>query len=156
MASLQSVAGTHYTVFKDALANQRYRDVSLELNTMARGAIQIALYNSAAMANDSANMTAALTELEDIYQESIDAPALIISGLESEGATGYGVAVTAGVVNTITFPLSLSSTNYALFVTPYDANGDPILGYKFYTKLVTGFSMEVSADGFIDYRAILA
>lgn len=58
--SLQSVVQAQYNVFKDALENKLYREVDLQLNIMARGASMVALYNNAALSNDSANMTYAL------------------------------------------------------------------------------------------------
>jgi len=152
--SLQLVVQTQYNVFKDALENKRYRDVDYALNTMARGASMVALYNNAALSNDSANMSACLAELEIIYETTIDPPPLILSGLEAEAARAQHVAVTGGIANVITFPLSLSSASYSLFVEAYDSNGDS-MSRKWYSKTVTGFTIEVADDGFIDYNAIL-
>lgn len=152
--SLQSVVQAQYNVFKDALENKLYREVDLQLNIMARGASMVALYNNAALSNDSANMTLCLTELEEIYQADINPPSLILSGIEAEAARAQHVAVTGGVPNVITFPISLSSTGYSLFVEAYDSNGD-WLSRKWYSKTVTGFTIEVADNGFIDYSAIL-
>jgi uncharacterized membrane protein len=153
MATVHSTAYASYEEYLDALSSKIYRTVAQKAIIETKSAKLIALYCLGAMENSSANMTTALDALEELYETTLTAPTLIISGLESEAASAKAVAVTAGE-NTITFPISLSSADYALFITSYDANGD-FLSYKFYDKTTAGFTIEVADDGFIDYRALL-
>lgn len=152
--TLHNVAIAQYNDYVDKLTNKKYRLSEVAQNITVRGAKLIALYNLAAAENNSTNMSAILVLLEALYDADITAPSLIISGLEAEATAGIAVAVTAGV-NTITYPITLSSTSYGLFITSYTADGN-FNSYKRSGKLTTGFTITVSQDGFIDYRAILA
>lgn len=152
--SLQNVAFNQYTTYKNALANKTYREVEIQQNYTVRGALMTALYNNAALAGNSTNMATCLAELEEIYAEDIIPPSLVITGSESEVASATAVAVTAGIVNTISFPLSLSTNAYQLFISCYDVDGN-FVSYKRYNKTTGGFDIEVADNGFIDYRAIV-
>lgn len=153
MATLYATAWAQYGDYKTKLSSKKYRTAELAETITVKGASLVAMYCLSAMENNSANMTATLAELETLYAEDITAPSLIISGLETEAAGAYGKAVTAGV-NVITFPITLSTTAYSLFVTSLTSDGN-FNSYKITAKLTTGFTITVAEDGTIDYRAII-
>lgn len=153
MTTLYSAAWAQYGDYKTKLGTKKYRVSELAETITVKGASLVAMYCLSAMENNSANMTATLAELETLYAEDITAPSLIISGLETEAAGAYAVAVTAGV-NTLTFPISLSTTAYSLFVTSLTSDGN-FNSYKITGKLTTGFTITVAENGTIDYRAII-
>jgi hypothetical protein len=152
--TLHNVATTQYNDYVNKLTRKIYRISEVAQNITVRGALLTSLYTLAAMENSSHNMADVLALLETLYNEDITPPSLIISGLEAEATANYNVAVTAGV-NAITFPISLSSTSYSLFITSYTADGN-FNTYKRSNKTTGGFTITVAQDGFIDYRAILA
>lgn len=153
MGSVYSSGYASYETYLEALASKLYRTVEQRETIEVKSAKLIALYCLSAMENNSTNMSEALDALETLYEATLTPPSLIISGLESEAASAKDLAVTAGV-NTITFAIELSSVDYALFVNPVDSDGN-FNSYKYYDKTTTGFTIEVAADGFLDYRAIL-
>ena len=142
-----------YTDYETKLANKKYRESELSENTLVKETALLALYSLSAMENSSSHMTAILTELEDVSNATLTPPSLIISGLETEAAGAEDVAVTAGV-NTITFPIALSTVDYALLLTSITADGN-FNSYKRGAKTVGGFTLTVAEDGYIDYRAII-
>lgn len=153
MATLYSTAFAQYEDYRDKLAGSKYRVAEIAESTTVKGAALIALYCLSAMENNSANMTEVLSEMETLYDETLTAPSLIISGLETEAAGAEDVAVTAGV-NAITFPISLSSADYALLLTCIATDGN-FNSYKIANKTTSGFTLTVATNGTIDYRAII-
>lgn len=153
MATVYDTALAAYTNYKTKLSSKKYREAELAETTVVKEAKLVALYCLSAMENNSANMTSILTELESVSGVSLTAPSLIISGLETEAAGAQASAVTAGV-NTITFPISLSTAAYSLFVTSLTSDGN-FNSYKITDKKTTGFTITVAQNGTIDYRAII-
>ena len=153
--ALFDVAWEQYTDYRDKLKNKNYRQAEVAENKTVKGAILISLYFAEAFQNHSTNMTTLLNEMETVgvYNEDITPPALVISGLEAEAAGSESVAVTAGS-NAITFPISLTTNDYALLVTVTTATGD-FNSYKIGAKTTAGFTITVAQNGFLDYRAIL-
>ena len=155
MAALFDVAWEQYTDYRDKLINKRYKDSEAAENISVKGAILISLYFAEAFQNHSSNMTTLLEEMESarVYNTDITAPSLVISGLESEAAGAESVTVAAGS-NSITFPISLSTTEYALLVTCLTSDGS-FNSYKISNKTTSGFTIECATSGTLDYRAII-
>ena len=153
MATMYNTVLAQYTDYETKLANKKYRESELSENTLVKETALLALYSLSAMENSSSHMTAILTELEDVSNATLTPPSLIISGLETEAAGAEDVAVTAGV-NTITFPIALSTVDYALLLTSITADGN-FNSYKRGAKTTAGFTLTVAEDGYIDYRAII-
>ena len=153
--ALFDVAWEQYTDYRDKLKNKNYRQAEVAENKTVKGAILISLYFAEAFQNHSTNMTTLLNEMETVgvYNADITPPSLVISGLEAEAAAGEDVAVTAGA-NTITFPISLTSADYALLLTCITSTGH-FNSYKIGAKTTAGFTLTVAETGTIDYRAVL-
>jgi hypothetical protein len=149
---LYTVAKTQFDDYLDKLTNGNYRLSEVAQNITVRGALLTSLYAISALEGNEARKAALLVLIKSLYGEDITAPT-IISGIASEAAQGYDVAVTAGE-NTITFDLALSVATYALVISCYDSDGNN-MSYKRYDEGTTGFKIYVAANGFVDYRATI-
>jgi hypothetical protein len=153
MATFYDAIFDQYGDYAYKLANKRYKFSELAETITVKGAALLTLYLLSALENNSTHMSEILAEMEILYNNTLTAPAIVLSGLETEAVGARDVAVTAGS-QSITFPISLSSTDYALFITSRATDGT-FNNYKMTNKLTTGFTIEVADNGYIDYRAII-
>lgn len=149
---LYTVAKTQFDDYLDKLTDGNYRLSEVAQNITVRGALLTSLYAISALEGNDTRKASLLVLLNSLYGEDITAPT-IVSGLASEVARGYTVAVTAGE-NTITFDLALSAATYTLVISCYDSDGNN-MSYKRYDEAMNGFKIYVAADGFIDYMATI-
>lgn len=157
MSVLTTLNTTKYSEYDTLLSTKRRRLAELSENDLVRISLQLNQYLLGVITGNSTISSAALTELEDLYDETIDPPSTVIGTTPSTTNTriGVGVVLTSGT-NNITFSSSMTSASYALTLNTYTASGGQIQYTQDpTTRTVNGFTIWVAAAGKLDYTAIL-
>lgn len=157
MAVLTTLNNTKYSEYDTRISSKRRRLAELSENDLVRINLQLSQWILGVISGNSAISSAALTELESLYDEAITPPTSIISspGTTANSRIGVSVTLTAGV-NAVTFASVFSSDDYALTLNAYTASGgqvqytqDPA------TRTVNGFTIWVAAACKLDYIATI-
>lgn len=157
MAVLTTLNNTKYSEYDTRISSKRRRLAELSENDLVRINLQLSQWLLGVISGNSTISSAALTELESLYDEAITPPTSIISspGTTANSRIGVGVTLTAGT-NAITFASVFTSDDYALTLNTYTASGgqvqytqDPT------TRTVNGFTIWVAAACKLDYIATI-
>jgi hypothetical protein len=158
MAVLKTLINNKYDEHVEQLEAGRNRQAELTETELVKSLTQELRWAMGAIAGDSAEQSAAITELESIYDTTITAPTSVVGTTPTSLNTRVGkkVALTAGN-NTISFSSALNSADYALNFNCYTANG----GMNQWTydpddDTAAGFTIHVASAGYITYTAIEA
>lgn len=156
MGSYTTLADAKYEEHVGYLENKRRRQAEVSENVLIKSLASGLRWAIGAISGSNAEMTAAMTELADIYEETVTAPTNLIAATSTETNTrkGTAVAVTAGN-NTITFSSAFDDDGYVLIWTASTASGDQNAARQDpSTRATTGFDIYVAANGSIDYIAM--
>ena len=122
---------------------------------MVKYLAQYVRWLAGAVSGSAVEQSAALAELEDIFDSTITPPDNLVGSTVTELNTRRGkAAVTAGA-NTIAFSSAMSSADYTLTFNSYTiSRWYDQWTYDESAKTVNGFDITVAANGYVEYIAI--
>jgi 3-oxoacyl-ACP reductase-like protein len=145
-----------YSEYETRIATKRRRLIELSEDDMVRINHQIVQWLLGAVSGDAIIQSAALAELEEIYDETITPPTSLIAASVTSlnSRRGRSVAIVAGS-NAITFSSALPAATYSLTIRTFTSNGGMIQYSVDPTSLtVNGFTLVSASNGFLDYIAL--
>jgi hypothetical protein len=156
MATLSTLVNNKYDEHVTNLEDHRPRRAELTETDLLKSVTQQVRWLMGAVNGSATEMTAALAELEEIYDSTITSPTNLVGSTVTELNTrrGQEVALTAGN-NTIAFSSAMDSADYTLTFICYTSEGGMIQwSYDPDDQTVNGFDIHVASAGFINYIAI--
>jgi hypothetical protein len=156
MAVLSTLNSAKYTEHTTNLSNKRRRLAEVSEKDLVKINYNVMQWLLGAVSGNATIQTAALTELESIYDDTITPPDNLVTSTVTESTTrrGTGISLSAGD-NTVTFSSAMPAATYSLTYNTYTASGGQVQWTQDpATRTVNGFEIWVASACKIDYIAL--